>query len=282
MPSVQYQETTYQHANRLSVAIYFARTRRRVLAAKLEGRKVPIVWPRQLYQATSDELMATLAVKTQSQEPDGCEETLWLIPTTTPLTVDRARGQINLRRYRKRSAADMPAGRKQEPLPYGYRWTTKKTIVPDPESYRTLQLAFGRITRAIENGIASPWDAIAAELNAVTPNATRLNPWTAKDVRALTHEPRYAGYIRTNHMGLGDDVEPDVAIEQPLVDMPIFLQAAHLGHRTIPYWLESLEMMWFADPARQQHTLQSKLIANNRDDPSDNDRLLRLLMDRDP
>jgi hypothetical protein len=234
MPLVCYQENTRQHAHRLRVTLYFARMRRRVLAARLEGRALPSNAPTHLRQATPQTLMATLAVKPHLQRDEGEEETLVLIPTSTPATQDRLQGQNARRRQRRRLALG-----KSSP-PYGYRRTHNEAIVPDPDAAHAIQLAFALILTFAARGGRAPWALVAVELNAAGYVRQNGKPWTGEHVRALTHTPLYAGYARTNRRGLGDAIESAANITEPLVDLQTFVQAARLAHRTTPLWLDEL------------------------------------------
>lgn len=249
MPIVRYQENTRQHAYRLHVTRYFARIRRRVLAAKLEGRALPGDAPAHLQQVTPRMLMATLAVTPHLQKDDGGEETLLFVPTAMPATADRLQGQRSRQRQRRRLAGHQ-SPRVGKVVPYGYL-RTKKGIVPDPDAAPAIQLAFTLILTFIAGGERAPWHHVARELNAAGYVRQSGKPWTGEHVRALTHAPHYAGYARSNHWGLGDTVEHVADIKEPLVDLQVFVQAARRAHRTTPHWLVELASLAVAG-VRQQ------------------------------
>lgn len=124
IPSIRFKETTHEHASRIGVTDSFSSIRRRVLVAKLAGRALPSNSPTHLQKATSEALMATLALKPhdEGRNNDDGNETILLVPTLAPPTLDRARGLVS-RRLRRQRLASVHRTRTTKPhLPYGYQW----------------------------------------------------------------------------------------------------------------------------------------------------------------
>jgi len=131
MPSIRFKETTHEHASRIGVTDSFSSIRRRLLVAKLEGRALPSGTPTHLQKATSEVLMATLALKphAEGRNNDDGHETIVLVPTLAPPTLDRARGLVSRRLRRQRLASAHRAGTTRPLPPYGYQWMPQQTMV---------------------------------------------------------------------------------------------------------------------------------------------------------
>lgn len=131
MPSIRFKEATHEHASRIGVTDSFSSIRRRVLVAKLEGRTIPSDSPTHLQKATPEALMATLALEPHDagRNSNSGHETILLVPTLTPPTLDRAQGLVSRRLRRQRLASIHRSGTTKPLLPYGYQWMPQQTMV---------------------------------------------------------------------------------------------------------------------------------------------------------
>lgn len=237
---VHFSESYFDHAERLQVSLAWVVRRRAVLAARLAERELPHFTAKHLRMAAVDMLMQTLAVQ-PAMTGSGTSPIL-LVPVVIVPTDDLLRGRRTWWRAQRAHSWRLP---ETEPplmrrLPYGYCWGANGAIYPDGASAPVVHQAFTLIVRLGRAGNRSPWEDVAAALNAADHRSPRGRDWLASEVRDLTRQPEYAGYEQQFRADGGVLVRPLSGLSAPLVPLPTFLTAARLRQRKPPAWLRDL------------------------------------------
>ena len=247
MPIVRFEEKTRDHALRLGVTLTFVERRRRVLAAYLEGRRLPVNTPKAIEDDSASDIMRTLAVsrcERQEENADqGTEPIIHLIPADMPVTADLLAGRKRCQRQHPRLISMAKSCPERLRLPYGYRRAPDGTIMPDPDEADAIRVAFDLLIDLSATASSPSWRLVADQLHARGYRRRHRERWRGQDVRTLTRTTIYAGYVRCNKYGIGDDIRPYAAITQPIISLAVFVRASELGYGKGEPWLHRMKAL---------------------------------------
>lgn len=278
MSKAHFSLTIEEQAAALDRAFNWVRTRRRILTALVEERK--LTWSDDLPQTRIENMVRSLpgirALKSDGQISAILNELL--TDTLSAIQVDHnlaikvrialiqelARS-LKLHAIRSRGwrfefdpgipdTLDYLAGVESVSKTYGGQGQTGKDalrpifglvrdgdkLVPDGEAAECIKTAFDLMIEFEHDG-SIPWVQVASELNDAGCARQDGSPWEGDDVRELTRVTTYAGYVcDKRNSKYGENIHRDERITS-LVDLPKFVFVAERGRGRKASWLPVLK-----------------------------------------